>query len=65
MTKSNFNYKKLLLSIGIGLVLSFAVYYIVLPPINPHSKSFWIYLAFCIFSYTIPYIGFKVVKIQK
>ena len=40
MTKSNFNYKKLLLSIGIGLVLSFAVYYIVLPPINPHSKSF-------------------------
>ena len=36
------------------LLLSFAVYYITLPPINVHSAGFWVFLAFLLFIFILP-----------
>ena len=62
MKKINFdfksvNWKKIIISALIGAVISFLIYYVFLPPINPHSVSFWIYLTAVIISFTVPYLG--------
>ncbi len=62
MKKISLNYKKLLISIGIGLAISFILYYFLLPPLNPHSVGFWFYLTAVILSFTFPYLGFKLVS---
>lgn len=64
MNKINFNYKKLLISIGVGLAISFILYYFLLPPLNPHSVGFWFYLTAVILSFTFPYLGFKFVSVN-
>lgn len=65
MKKITFNYKKLILSAGVGLSVSFLLYYFFLPPINPHSVGFWFYLSAVILSFTFPYVGFGVRKLAK
>lgn len=64
MNKINFNYKKLLISAGIGLAISFILYYFLLPPLNPHSVGFWFYLTAVILSFTFPYLGFKLTTVN-
>lgn len=64
MKRTDFNYKKLLISIGIGLAISFILYYFLLPPLNPHSVGFWFYLTAVILSFTFPYLGFKIVTVN-
>ena len=53
------NWKKLLISVPIGAVISFIIYFIFLPPLNPHSPEFWIFLSVVALIYLIPYLGFK------
>lgn len=65
MKKLNINFKKLGLATGVGLTVSFLLYYFLLPPLNPHSVGFWFYLSAVILSFTFPYIGFKLVKTEK
>ncbi len=65
MSKINFNYKKLLLTVGAGSLISFVVYFLFLPALNPHSKDFWLYLTFVIAVYTIPYTGIRIEKVWK
>lgn len=64
MKTASFNYKKLIISIAVGLSVSFILYYFLLPPLNPHSVGFWFYLTAVILSFTFPYIGFKVVSVR-
>ena len=64
MKKTDFNYKKLLISVGIGLAISFILYYFLLPPLNPHSVGFWFYLTAVILSFTFPYLGFRLVTVN-
>lgn len=53
----NLNWKKLIISALVGATISFLIYYIFLPPINPHSPDFWIYLSAVLLSFLAPYLG--------
>ncbi len=50
---------KVLMSLGIGTLAAFLIFYIFLPPINLQAVGFWVYLAFVIFFYSLPFLGFK------
>lgn len=65
MKKTNFNYKKLAISAGIGLVISFVLYYLFLPPLNPHSVGFWLYLSAVILSFTFPYLNIRIEGVKQ
>ena len=65
MKKLDINYKKLLISIAIGLSVSFILYYFLLPPLNPHSVGFWFYLAAVILSFSFSYLSLKIEKVEK
>ena len=58
----NLNWKKIIISALIAAAASFLVYYIFLPPINPHSVGFWVYLSFVIFAFSVPYLGINLDK---
>lgn len=58
----NLNWKKIIISALIAAAASFLVYYIFLPPINPHSVGFWAYLTFVIFAFSVPYLGISLDK---
>lgn len=62
MEEKKFNYKKLLLTIGIGLAAAFILFYIFLPPLNIHSKGFWVYLTVVIAIFVCPYLDLKLEK---
>ena len=47
---------------AIVTVIAAVAYYIALPPINLQSESFWIFLAFLLFLYTLPLSGLRVNK---
>ena len=51
----NLNLKKLAISALIGAFLSFIIFYVFLPPLNPESPSFWIYLSCVLFCFIAPY----------
>ena len=53
------NWKKLLITAPISAVISFIIYFIFLPPINPHAPEFWIFLSVTALIYLLPYLGFK------
>lgn len=53
----NVNWKKLVISALVGALISFLIYYIFLPPINPQSPSFWIYLSVVLLSFLASYLG--------
>ena len=60
MRKFKINYKKLLSSIGIGILTAFILFYIFLPPINIHSVGFWFYLSAVILASLVPFLNFKI-----
>lgn len=49
-------YKKIIISAILGTLLTGLTFYLVLPPINIHSPSFWIFLVFVILFYSLPFI---------
>ena len=75
MTNNNFdfliNFKpkslktKIAFSAIFGILVSAVLFYIFLPPINPMSESFWIYLFAVIIAFSLPFLGFKLVDKQK
>ena len=48
---------KILLSLILGISVSFILFYIFLPPINPMAESFWIYLTAVIAAFALPFLG--------
>ena len=42
-------------------LFAFIVYYLTLPPINPQSEGFWVFLAFLVFIYLAP-VGFTATR---
>ena len=62
MKEGKFNYKKLLLTIGVGLAAAFILFYVFLPAINIHSKGFWVYLSAVLAVFIAPYLDLKVEK---
>ena len=64
MKKIQLNYKKLAVSTLIGLAASFILYFLFLPPMNPHSVGFWFYLSAVILSFTFPYLNLKLEKVR-
>ena len=42
-------------------LFAFIVYYLTLPPINPQSEVFWVFLAFLVIIYLAP-VGFTVTR---
>ncbi|MBR2431772.1 MAG: hypothetical protein IKB23_02545, partial [Clostridia bacterium] len=55
---------KLILSILIGALASFLMYYFFLPPFNVHSVGFWLYLAAVFAAFSFPYLGFKISVVE-
>ena len=51
--------KRILLSLLVGTVVGFVLFYIFLPPINPQSMGFWIYLEAVLLAYLLPVMGVK------
>lgn len=58
MKKIEFNKKKLICSVAIGVLTAFILFYIFLPPINLRAPGFWIYLTVIIAAALIPYFDF-------
>lgn len=48
--------KKLILSLLIGLPVTFLLYYFCLPALNPYSYGFWLYLTVVIVSFSAPWL---------
>lgn len=66
MKNSNFpNALKTALKLVISTVIVFILFYIFLPPINPMSTSFWIFLAITIAIYLLPFGVFNLFSIKK
>lgn len=56
---------KTALKILISTVLLFIYYYIVLPPINPCTASFWIFLMIALIVYLAPFGALNIFKVKK
>lgn len=56
---------KTALKILISTVLLFIYYYIVLPPINPFSVGFWIFLMIALIVYLVPFGALNIFKVKK
>lgn len=56
--------KKTLISVIVGSLAAFIMFYIFLPPINPMSVGFWIYLLACLAVYLIPFMSFEAPYVQ-
>ena len=48
---------KIITSLILGTVMGFLLFYIFLPPLNPQSPGFWIYLLFVLFFYLLPFFN--------
>lgn len=48
--------KKLVVSILVGLAISFLLFYVFLPPLNIHAKGFWFYLFVCMLAFFAPWL---------
>ncbi len=64
MKKIEFNRKKLICSVAIGVLTAFIIFYIFLPPINLRAPGFWIYLTVIIAAALIPYFDFASFKTE-
>lgn len=53
---------KILISIIFGTVVSSVLFYIFLPPINPMSEAFWMYITAVIASYALPFLNLGIVS---
>lgn len=51
--------KKSIISLLVGGIGSFILFYIFLPPINPRSVGFWVYLALCSVLFALPFYNIK------
>ncbi len=49
-------------SLLLGSAVSFALFYVFLPPINLRAAGFWIYLAVCLAAYMFPFFHLKLVS---
>lgn len=47
---------KIILSLVLGTILTFGMYYLMLPPMNAHSIEFWVFLTFVCVFYSIPFL---------
>lgn len=56
---------KTALKILISTVLMFIYYYVVLPPINPCTASFWIFLMIALIVYLAPFGALNIFKVKK
>lgn len=56
---------KAALKILISTVLMFIYYYVVLPPINPCTSSFWIFLMIALIVYLAPFGALNIFKVNK
>ena len=56
---------KTALKILISTVLLFIYYYVVLPPINPCTSSFWIFLMIALIVYLAPFGALNIFKVNK
>lgn len=56
---------KTALKILISTVLMFIYYYVVLPPINPCTSSFWIFLMIALIVYLAPFGALNIFKVNK
>ena len=56
---------KTALKILISTVLMFIYYYVVLPPINPCTASFWIFLMIALIVYLAPFGALNIFKVNK
>lgn len=56
---------KTALKILISTVLMFIYYYVVLPPINPCTSSFWIFLMIALIVYLAPFGALNIFKVKK
>lgn len=56
---------KTALKILISTVLLFIYYYIVLPPINPFSVGFWIFLMIALIVYLVPFGALNIFKVKR
>ncbi len=54
--------KKGLISAALVIAAALIVFYIFLPPINPHAVEFWLFLSFLIFVGFIPFFNCFLVK---
>lgn len=65
MKKLKINYKKLAISAVLGIAAAFLLYYIFLPPMNPHSIGFWFYISAVILAFTCPYLNIELEKVKR
>ncbi len=47
---------RLVISLLVGSVMAFLMFYVFLPPLHPQAGGFWIYLAACLFFYLLPFL---------
>lgn len=49
-------YKKIILSVVIGSLLTGLSFYVFLPALNIHSYEFWVFLIFVVLFYSLPFL---------